>query len=170
MWFYKILLYGCLGLLIEIVFTSVANFLRRHWKGTGITFIWMMPVYGVTGLLLEIIGKAVHVDWAIPIGVPFHYYVIHLGFIAKAFIYVPIIFGAEALSGWNIRIVTKYLQKWFGGTGGDVIPWEYPVSKWSPMGLINIKYAPFWLLLACSFSLLSDILQRVLAFVATLTL
>lgn len=142
----KMLLYGCIGLLIEVVFTSVTSLLRKHWKATGATYLWMLPVYGLTGVCLEAVND--HVAW------PWY---------AKAFIYLPIIYGAEALSGGVIMLVTMYLQKWLGGSGGGVIPWDYGKSAWTPFGLVNFSYLPYWLVVALSFDTISAATKRALA-------
>jgi len=160
MWFQKWLLYGCIGLLIEVWFTSISSLLRRHWKLTGVTYLWMILPYGGVAILSELVWDTL--DPAL-LGMGWGRYLV------IALILVPLWYGAEALSAWTIKTSTHWLQKWFGGTGGGVIPWEYDKSKWSPAGMINLKYFPFWLLLACVFGPLSGILQRVLHFLSTQT-
>jgi len=145
MWLQKFLVYGCLGLLIEVLFTSFSSLFSRHWKLTGNTYLWMLWPYGLTALLLEAVSSAV--QWP---------------FWAKAFIYVPIFYGAEALSGVTIATATKFLQWAFGGHQGGVVPWDYQKSLWSPMGLINLRYVPFWFLLALAFDPISGFLTKVL--------
>lgn len=134
----KLFLYGLIGILIEFFFTSAHSLLIKNWKGTGHSYIWMIPIYGVTALFLEAIS--VSVAW------PFY---------IKAFLYVPVIYGVEALAGWTI-------QKFIG-----VIPWDYKKSAWTPMGLINLKYAPFWLILAMLFEPISVYLRKIVNFLAT---
>lgn len=151
MWLFiqKFIAYGCIGIFIEFLFTSVASLLQRNWKATGCSYIWMVPVYGSAAVALEVVSSAL--PWP---------------FWAKAFVYVPLIYGIEALSGASIAWVTKYLEKWFGGHGGGVVPWDYGKSHWTPMGLINLKYAPFWLVLAMAFDPISGYLRKVLNFLA----
>jgi uncharacterized membrane protein len=129
----KLLVFGCLGILIEFFFTSIHSLLVKNWKATGYSYLWMLPIYGFTALALEGISDAV--PWP---------------FFLKAFLYVPVIYGVEALSGWT-------LQRLIGH-----IPWDYQKSKWTPMGLINLKYAPFWLLLAMAFDAITEFLNRLL--------
>jgi len=145
------LLYGCIGLLIEVFFTGFHSLFIKHWKATGYTYVWMLFPYGFAGLALE--GLSTSLAW------PFY---------LKALVYVPIFYGVEGLYGWTLMKVTGKLQEWLGGSGGGVVPWDYGKSKWSPMGLINLKFAPFWLALALSFDGISAILRRVVAFVATM--
>ena len=138
--FQKLLVFGCLGILIEFFFTSIHSLLVKNWKATGYSYLWMVPIYGFTALALEGISDAV----------PWPFYL-------KAFLYVPVIYGVEALSGWT-------LQKLIGH-----IPWDYQKSKWTPMGLINLKYAPFWLLLAMAFDPITNFLNRLLKALTLIT-
>ena len=135
----KFFVYGCLGLLIEVFFTSLYSLATKNWKATAQTYLWMLPIYGVTALVLEALSDAL----------PWPFYL-------RAFIYVPFIYGMEALSGWT-------LQKTIGS-----IPWDYGKARHTPMGLINLKYAPYWLALAMAFDPLSAYLRRALTFLATL--
>lgn len=129
----KALVYGCLGILIEFFFTSFGSLIHKNWKATGESYLWMLPIYGFTALALEGISGAL----------PWPFYL-------KAFIYVPIIYGIEGLSGWTIQQVI------------GSIPWDYTHSAWSPMGLINLKYAPFWLMLAMAFDPIAHFLAKLL--------
>ena len=129
----KFFVYGCLGLLIEVFFTGVWSLFQKNWKATSQTYLYMLPIYGATAIALEGVSEAL----------PWPFYM-------KAFLYVPIIYGIEALSGW-------LLQKVIG-----VIPWDYKKSKWTPMGLINLKYLPYWLLLALAFDPIQRILSKAL--------
>lgn len=129
----KTLVYGCLGLIIENLFTGIGALVHRDWTAKTRSYLWMLPIYGFTALALEAVSQAL--IW------PFY---------LKAFVYVPIIYGVEALSGWTI-------QRLIG-----TIPWDYHKSAWTPMGLINLKYAPFWLLLAMAFDPITDFLTKLL--------
>ena len=146
----KFLLYGCIGILIEFFFTSAGSFLRRRWALTGQSYGWMFPVYGITALALEFISE--HLTWP---------------FWLKAFVYVLVIYLTEAFTGIVIKYLTKLLQKWFGGSGGGVIIWDYGRSWWSPAGLINLKYVFFWYVLALGFGPLSVYLKKIIGFLAT---
>lgn len=129
----KALVYGCLGILIEFFFTGFGSLIKKNWKATGYSYLWMLPIYGFTALVMEAISQGVH--W------PFY---------LKAFLYVPVIYGVEALSGYTIKLLIGH------------IPWDYSKSAWTPMGLINLKYAPFWLVLAMAFDPITDFLTKLL--------
>jgi uncharacterized membrane protein len=133
----KFFVYGCLGLLIEVFFTGVWSLFQKNWKATSQTYLYMLPIYGATALALEGVSEAL----------PWPFYL-------KALLYVPIIYGIEALSGW-------LLKKWIG-----VIPWDYGRARHTPMGLINLKYVGFWLILATAFDPLSLYLRKMLNFLA----
>jgi len=137
----KAIIYGCLGLLIEVFFTGIGSLIRKHWDATAKTYLWMCLVYGFTALILETISDAI--TW------PFY---------LKAFIYVPIIYGAEALSAWVLKMIIGR------------VPWDYGVSHWTPMGFINLKYAPYWLLLAMAFDPIASFLNKLLHAVALVTM
>ncbi len=137
----KTIIYGCLGLLVEVFFTGIGSLIRKHWDATAKTYLWMVGVYGLTALLLEVVSEAI--SW------PFY---------LKAFIYVPIIFGAEGLSAWIIkRIIGR-------------VPWDYGVSHWTPAGFVNFKYAPYWFLLALAFDPITAFLTRLLHAVTLVTM
>lgn len=133
----KALVFGCIGILIEFFFTGIGSLIKKQWNATGYSYLWMLPIYGFTALALEAISSSL--PW------PFY---------AKAFVYVPIIYGVEALSGWTIKLIIGH------------IPWDYKKSLWTPMGLINLKYAPFWLALAMCFDPISHFLAKILHAVA----
>lgn len=141
----KLFLYGCIGILIEFFFTSIHSLIIRNWKLTGHSYLWMFPVYSLTAFLLEAIKDAL----------PWPFYI-------KAFVYMIIIYGAEALSGYSIKLLTNKLQHFFGGHGGNIVPWEYPKSAWTILGLVNFKYIPFWLILSLSFDRVSTYVGRVI--------
>jgi hypothetical protein len=132
-WITKLFAYGCIGILIEFFFTGVYSLFQKNWKATGYSYLWMLPVYGLTAIVLETISNAVD-----------------LPFYQKAFIYLPVIYGAEAISGLVIKSII------------GVIPWNYGHSKLTPLGLINLKYAPFWIIVAMAFDPISDFLWKVI--------
>ena len=148
-WLQKLAFYGSIGILIEFFFTGVYNLFVRNWKLTGHSYLWMFPIYGITAMLLDAVKDAV--AW------PFY---------SKAFIYLFIIYGVEALSGYTIKVLTGKLQNALGGHGGNTIPWEYPKSAWTILGLVNFKYAPFWLVLCLFFEQISNYVSRIAFFLA----
>lgn len=135
----KLIVYGHIGFLLEIWFTGIHSFIfKRDKTMTATTYLPMVLVYGFTALALEGVSQAI----------PWTFYL-------KAFLYVPIIYGMEALSGWTLKQLI------------GSIPWDYhrgfsTKTRWTPMGLINLKYAPFWLLVAMAFDPITDFLTKML--------
>lgn len=130
----KLIVYGHIGFLLEIWFTGLHSiFVNRDKSATATTYLWCLPIYGFTALALEGVSEAL----------PWPFYL-------KALLYVPIIYGVEGLSGWTIR---KIIGR---------IPWDYERSAWAPMGLINFKYAPFWLLVSMAFDPITNFLTKTL--------
>ena len=82
----KFFVYGCLGLLIEVFFTGVYSLIQKNWKATAQTYLHMLPIYAFTAIALEGVSEAI----------PWPFYL-------KAFVYVPVIYGIEALSGWLLN-------------------------------------------------------------------
>ena len=119
-------LLGIVGLLIEVVFTGISSVLRKDWAGTSRTFLFMHPVYATAGMAVYVIYNNVIIS---------NNPIIDAVVLAIAF-YVPLFYGFEALSGLaSLKLFGRIL-------------WDYGHSRWSPMGLINFKYAPAWLILA----------------------
>ena len=136
----KIVVYGCLGLLIEVFFTGISSLFRGHKDAPAKTYLWMLPIYGVSALVLEGLSEVL----------PWPFYI-------KAFVYVLFIYIAEGLSGWVLKKTTGR------------IPWDYGISHWTPMGLINLKYAPYWLMLAMAFDSITAFLTKMLHALAIVT-
>lgn len=118
----RVFSYGCLGLLVEVFFTGAVSLYRRNWRATSQTYLWMLPIYGLGGVALEAVQNTLQWHW-----------------VAMAFVYVPLIFAFEFVSGW---ILKKLIGR---------CPWDYGNSRYSVMGLIRLDYAPFWLLVALIF-------------------
>lgn len=136
MWqaFQLMLVYGCLGLLVEVLFTGVMSVLRRDLRARAQTYLWMLPIYGVGGLVLEQLHR---------------YLVWHP--VALAVASVPIIYVLEFVSGWVLRLSIGQC------------PWDYGSARFAIRGLIRVDYAPFWLLLALAFYPLRSKIQFVVA-------
>lgn len=109
------LVYGCLGLLVEVLFTGIKRLLSGHKDGAGTTYIYMLPIYGLGGVLLEATHQLI--PWPMP-------------FIT--IIYVVEIYLVEFTSGYA-------LKKWLGRC-----PWDYGKGKYTIMGLIRLDYWFFW--------------------------
>lgn len=134
----KLAAYGCIGWVIEILFTGFYSLLvQKNKSAVAVSYLWMGPIYGLAGIVLELVQDSLPWPWYL-----------------KPLVYLPLIYGIEGVSGWAIRKVTGRC------------PWEYPASKWAPLGLIHLGYSPFWLLLGFLFDPISAILGKIVRFLA----
>jgi uncharacterized membrane protein len=129
----KILVYGCIGILIECLFTGLHSlFVVQDRRARCTTFLWMLPIYGLGAVLLGEIRTAIHNTWIfVPVGTLF-------------------IFTAEFLSGL------------FFWKGFRLRLWDYSKAKTSIMGLIRTDYAPFWMLVTVFFDRIADLISKTL--------
>jgi uncharacterized membrane protein len=118
-----LILYGLLGLLVEVVYTAVyaaaeaiVDRTEIDTKLRGHTYLWMAPVYGFGCLLFEQLHGAIF-DW---------HWSLRLVF------YAVLITLFEYLSGFLIEKLT--------GT----IPWDYSARRWHIHGKIRLDYLPLW--------------------------
>lgn len=115
----RVIAYGFLGVLIEVVFTGCSSLIRRNWNATSTTYLWMIPIYGFGGWLMETTNHAFDLP----------------GWIS-AVIYTVEIFAVEFVSGFILRKAIKRC------------PWDYGAGKYTIMGLIRLDYFPFWYILS----------------------
>lgn len=109
---------------MEVGFTGLSSALfQRDRSATAKTYLWMHPIYGAAGVLLEFLSKRLRF---LPRGV-------------RAALYLPVIYGAEFTTGW---LLCRVLGK---------CPWDYGTKGLSYKGYIRWDYAPFWYLAALSF-------------------
>ena len=109
--------YGAVGWLIEVVATGAhASLVHNDRCATSRTYLWMFPVYGLGGLLLESVRKRLR-RWPVD---------------ARCLGYLPVIYGVEYGSGWLLR------------RGLGRCPWDYTGRRWHISGLVRADYAPLW--------------------------
>ena len=117
-------LYGIVGWAIEVVATGAWAALRdRDRAATARTYLWMHPVYGAGGLLLEQIERLTS-SWPRP---------------ARAAAFLPAIYAVEAIAGGLLRRILGRC------------PWDYRGRGWHVAGLIRLDYAPVWWLVGYLF-------------------
>ncbi|MDX2001280.1 MAG: hypothetical protein SFW35_02550 [Chitinophagales bacterium] len=118
------LAFGCIGITTEIFFTAsmdAKNALLAgqsiNWRLMGQSYIWMLPIYGLAGLLLPIVYKRLQ----------------HLHVIIRMCLYALSIFTVEFITGWLLDMIT------------GSCPWEYKTGL-QVMGYIRLDYFPAWAL------------------------
>jgi uncharacterized membrane protein len=126
-----IIAYGCLGILIETMFTGIGSMVRGNIAGTSKTYIWMLPIYGIAGSIIVYINTSL-IDT--------------INIAARSLINVLLIFSIEMTSG-------VLLERLIG-----VCPWKYMdeyrphmTHRFSVLGLIRLDYTPYWYVLALAF-------------------
>ena len=126
--------YGFTGWALEIAFTSATEGLRlRDRRLRGHSYLWMLPIYGAGGLLLESLHERLQ-----PRGVPRW---------ARSLAYM--------LGIYSVEFGTAALLE---RAVGDV-PWRY-LRGLHVRGYVRLDYAPFWYLCGWLFEPLERELRK----------
>jgi Putative ABC-transporter type IV len=130
----RFLAYGVLGLGVEVVFTSISRALRtRDARLVGRTYLWMLPIYGAGGLVLERLHARL-VRRGVPAAV-------------RALASTGAILGWEYASGSVLRRAL-----------GDC-PWRYRRGV-TLGGYVRLDYSPYWYGAALLFELLQHEVRK----------
>lgn len=139
----RFIAFGCLGMQVELFFTGIVNLFKKNWMAHCKTYLWMLPIYGLGGLILRYCHN--HIRWN--------------AFLA-AIPYTVVIYIIEFCFGW-------LLSRLLGSC-----PWKYTnddgktIHKRSVLGLIRWDYFPLWYALALVFDVQSD---RIMSIVNTIS-
>lgn len=118
---------GITGWCLELLFTGILSALRKDFRLTATSSLWMFPIYGMAACIRPVSKKICKV----PI------------FFRGCF-YMTGIFLVELLSG----SILKYFK---------ICPWDYSKSQFQYKGLIRADYAPLWFFMGLFFEkILSD--------------
>lgn len=111
------LLFGIIGIFLEIFFTSIRNFIKKKDKSLkGISSLWMFFIYGF-------------IYFIILFGVT---YISEYNIIFRGLIYMLSFYVLEFCSG---GILKRF----------NIIPWDYsPYTKFNFKGIIRLDFAPLW--------------------------
>ena len=130
----RFLAYGVLGLGVEVVFTSLGRALRlRDRRLVGTTYLWMLPIYGAGGLLLERLHARLEQRGVAPS--------------VRALAATGAILAWEYGSGSLLR---RALGK---------CPWNYTRGM-TLRGYVRLDYAPYWYGAALLFELLQHEVRK----------
>ncbi len=99
---------------MEIIWTGFHSFLKKDYKLTANTSIWMFFIYGL-GIFLEPVCDSLN-----PLPVIF-----------RGGVYVVCIFTVEYITGGLLK-------------KAKICPWDYSHSKFHYKGVIRFDYAPAW--------------------------
>jgi len=122
----KYLLYGLLGICLEIFWTGFESLLHSDYTMEGTTYIWMFFIYGLA-VFLE----------------PVHDKIREYNTIVRGLIYMFLIYSGEFITGFA-------LQKLIGKC-----PWYY-ADNGSIYGIITLYFIPVWFSLGLIFERVHD--------------
>lgn len=113
--FIQFVMFGTIGMIAEVVFTSIKRLLsERTYELKGETSLWMFPIYGLIAFIFPLVL----------------YRIGSFPWFFRGAIYMVLFYIVEYVSG---LILTKL----------KVCPWNYP-AKYSLNGIIYFPYAPVW--------------------------
>lgn len=118
--YHRFYIYAIHGYVTEVMFTAAWEFVVHfNWKFPGNTSVWSLPIYGISGMVMEQLFFFLK-DHGIPIYI-------------RCFVYMMWTYVWEFSTG--------YVLKYF-----DACPWDYSLFEGEFMGLITLEYAPLWYL------------------------
>ena len=127
---WRFLIYGLMGLTVEVVYTGIASLLAGDLSMHGFSFLVMLPIYGLA-VFLE----------------PLHRSISHLPWWTRGLIYLMLIWAVEYLTGMLLRLIL------------GASPWNY-TDPLNIDGLITLRMAPEWFLAGLGFEKIHDFLDR----------
>ena len=105
---------GTIGWCMEIIFTALGSLRKRDMRLTGVTSLWMFPIYGCAALLKPISKLLKN----LPVWV-------------RGLSYMTLIFSVEYTTG---TLLARH----------KLCPWDYQHSRWNIKRYIRLDYAPLW--------------------------
>lgn len=125
----RFLIYGLIGLTIEVIYTGLSSLIAGDYSMHGFTFLVMLPIYGLA-VFLE----------------PLHERLRLLPWWSRGLIYLATFWGIEYLSGSILSLILGRC------------PWVY-ADPLNINGLITLRMAPEWFLAGLAFEKLHDFLD-----------
>lgn len=134
---WRVLLFACLGLLLEVFFTAAWSACEGDPTLRAHTSPWMMLDYGLLGLLVGPVSRRIA----------------RLPLPLRAAVYMTGIFAVELASGWLFDLAGLRI-------------WDYRGRTWNVGGYITLTYAPAWYALGLVLERLHAVLDRAAAHLA----
>lgn len=127
----KILIYGCFGMVLEVIWTGTWSLVEGDAALTATTYLWMMPIYGCSAIALEYLHDKIRTRsmWI------------------RGSVWMLFIFTLEFIYGYLLRSQI------------GICPWEYKNGFFTIDGLIRLDYAPLWFVMGLLFEALHDRLE-----------
>lgn len=128
----KYIIYGLLGICMEVFFTGFFSLLRSDFTLEGNSYIWMFFIYGLA-VFLE----------------PIHNMLRGKNIILRGIVYMLIIYLVEYVSGYLLQVLIGQVPWYYTGIG-------------SINGLINLTFIPVWFILGLIYERVHDYLDKIL--------
>lgn len=129
----RFIFYGILGWSMEIFWTGMGSFLKGNWELSGVTYLWMFPIYGLAVFMEPIQDRMLGIPWYI-----------------RGLIYSFVILVIEYLTGWTLDMVL------------GSCPWDYTFSSpYHLNGYIRFDYIPVWFFVGLLLEKVHEFLDRI---------
>lgn len=134
--FFRWLLFGMLGMLFEVCAMAWAVGRDGNLSLRGASSPWMLPIYGLIGIVLEPISRPL-IKKRVPL-------------VVRALLYMLLIFAVEYISG----MIFLYFGINKRGAGNMHTVWDYGWTRYNLHGQIALELAPTWYALALTLEFL----------------
>lgn len=121
---------GLTGWCLEILWTGFGSFLKKDYKLSCNTSVWMFPIYGMGALIAPCSKKIKRVP-----------------LIFRGTLYAIGIFITEFSTGSLLK-------------QHNACPWDYSASKYNYKGLIRLDFAPLWFCVGILFEYIPILAKR----------
>ena len=125
-------IFGVSGLMMEIIWTGLSSLLKRDFKLTATTSVWMFFIYGLAAFTCPVFNA-----------------LIKMPLFVRGGIYTVCIFIAEYIIGICLKKVR-------------MCPWDYSGCRFAVQGVIRLDFAPAWFTAGLVFERMHVILHRLL--------
>jgi len=129
----RFIIYGCVGLLMETIWTGFCSALSGDKNLKCKTYLWMFPIYGM-GILLE----------------PLHELIRGFSWLYRGFIWAAVIFFIEYITGYILKLAIGECP-WDYDSDGEIIA--------SVKGIIRLDFIPVWFGVGLIFERLHDFVR-----------
>ncbi|MDR1914554.1 MAG: hypothetical protein LBQ68_08760 [Clostridiales bacterium] len=127
----RFLIFGAAGWIIEIIWTGFVSLIKKDFRLTATTSIWMFFIYG----LVVFMGPLCDILNALPV-------------IARGGIYTLCIFTIEYITGVCLKKI-------------KICPWDYSDCKFAVRGVIRLDFAPAWFTVGLIFERMHMIMRGI---------
>lgn len=128
----RYVIYGMIGLVLEIFWTGLWALMLGNWEMPGFTYLWMFPIYGL-GVFMEVIHNRIRF-WPLLI---------------RGILWTGVIFTIEYIAGWLLYTIL------------GACPWDYSGSLYNINGFIRLDFTPVWFVLGLIFERVHDYLDQI---------